>query len=89
MAPNNHDATSNGHAMNNNRPANNGCLLVTGGAGYIGSHTVLELIQRGFKDLVVLDNCSNSYIAGKKDYIKLRASLKLTKLESIYLQRCR
>ncbi|MCA3181231.1 MAG: UDP-glucose 4-epimerase GalE [Burkholderiaceae bacterium] len=36
-----------------------GSILVTGGAGYIGSHTVLELLQSGF-DVVVLDNLSNA-----------------------------
>lgn len=36
-----------------------GRILVTGGAGYIGSHTVLELLQAGF-DVVVLDNLSNA-----------------------------
>ncbi len=34
-------------------------VLVTGGAGYIGSHTCLELLNDGF-ELVVLDNLSNS-----------------------------
>ena len=34
-------------------------VLVTGGAGYIGSHTTLLLLQAGF-DLVVLDNRCNS-----------------------------
>lgn len=34
-------------------------LLVTGGAGYIGSHTLIELIAAGYKPLV-LDNFSNS-----------------------------
>lgn len=34
-------------------------LLVTGGAGYIGSHTVLELLQAGH-DVVVVDNFVNS-----------------------------
>lgn len=34
-------------------------ILVTGGAGYIGSHTVLQLIEGGY-DVVVLDNLSNS-----------------------------
>ncbi|QEK95593.1 UDP-glucose 4-epimerase GalE [Achromobacter insolitus] len=34
-------------------------LLVTGGAGYIGSHTLLELIKAGYKP-VVFDNFSNS-----------------------------
>ena len=34
-------------------------VLVTGGAGYIGSHTVVELQQSGY-DVVVIDNFSNS-----------------------------
>ncbi len=34
-------------------------ILVTGGAGYIGSHTVLTLLERG-DDVVVLDNLSNA-----------------------------
>ncbi|MFC3286237.1 UDP-glucose 4-epimerase GalE [Litchfieldella rifensis] len=33
-------------------------ILVTGGAGYIGSHTVLELLEAGH-DVVVVDNLSN------------------------------
>ena len=34
-------------------------ILVTGGAGYIGSHTCIELINAGY-DIVVLDNLCNS-----------------------------
>ena len=34
-------------------------ILVTGGAGYIGSHTIVELIARGY-DPVILDNFSNA-----------------------------
>ena len=34
-------------------------VLVTGGAGYIGSHTCLELLEAGY-DVVVIDNLSNS-----------------------------
>jgi len=34
-------------------------VLVTGGVGYIGSHTVLELLQAGY-DVVVADNLCNS-----------------------------
>ncbi len=49
-------------------------ILVTGGAGYIGSHTTLELLKNGYH-VVVVDNLSNSKeeslkrvqeIAGKK-----------------------
>lgn len=35
--------------------------MVTGGTGYIGSHTVVELLQQGFK-VVIVDNLSNSFI---------------------------
>lgn len=37
-------------------------ILVTGGTGYIGSHTVVELINEGF-DVVIIDDLSNSEIA--------------------------
>ena len=36
-------------------------VLVSGGAGYIGSHTAVELINAGY-DVVVADNLSNSDI---------------------------
>ena len=36
-------------------------ILVTGGTGYIGSHTVVELQNSGF-DVVIVDNLSNSKI---------------------------
>jgi UDP-glucose 4-epimerase len=45
-------------------------ILVTGGAGYIGSHTIVELLEEGF-DVVVLDNLSNS------------SSLSLNRIQSI------
>ncbi|MDA3906237.1 MAG: UDP-glucose 4-epimerase GalE [Bacteroidales bacterium] len=35
-------------------------ILVTGGTGYIGSHTVVELQKEGF-DVIIVDNLSNSY----------------------------
>ena len=38
---------------------NNKTVLVTGGAGYIGSHACVELLQAGYK-VVVVDNLSNS-----------------------------
>ena len=33
-------------------------ILVTGGAGYIGTHTCVELQQKGY-EVVVIDNFSN------------------------------
>ena len=36
-------------------------ILVTGGTGYIGSHTVVELQNAGF-EVVIIDNLSNSNI---------------------------
>jgi UDP-glucose 4-epimerase len=52
-------------------------VLVTGGAGYIGSHTTLVLLEAGY-EVVVLDNFSNSFpeslvrvgkLAGKKPIV--------------------
>jgi UDP-glucose 4-epimerase len=34
-------------------------ILVTGGLGFIGSHTVVELQNNGF-EVVIIDNLSNS-----------------------------
>ena len=34
-------------------------ILITGGAGYIGSHTCVELLNKGY-EIVVVDNFSNS-----------------------------
>ena len=34
-------------------------ILVTGGAGYIGSHTVVQLLEKGY-NVIVVDNLSNS-----------------------------
>jgi len=36
-------------------------ILVTGGTGYIGSHTVVELQAKGY-DVVIVDNLSNSHL---------------------------
>lgn len=35
------------------------CVLVTGGAGFIGSHTVVELLERNYQ-VVIVDDLSNS-----------------------------
>jgi UDP-glucose 4-epimerase len=44
--------------MSNDQP---GTILVTGGAGFIGSHTCVELLNAGH-EVVVLDNLSNSSV---------------------------
>lgn len=40
-------------------------VLVTGGAGFIGSHTCIELLEKGY-EIIVLDNLSNSSEASLK-----------------------
>jgi len=53
-------------------------VLVTGGSGYIGSHTVVQLLERGFDtqanadtQVVVLDNLSNSHLASLERVAKI------------------
>ena len=47
-----------------------GMILVTGGAGYIGSHTCVELLHAGF-DVVVVDNLKNSKLEAIKRVEKI------------------
>lgn len=57
---------------------NNGkTVLVTGGAGYIGSHCVLTLQQAGY-DVVALDNFANSVDDGSDGSIALKRVEKIT-----------
>lgn len=49
-----------------------GSILVLGGAGYIGSHTVYELIDAG-KDVVVVDNLETGF--GQR-FIRKRSFMK-------------
>ena len=41
------------------RGGNKMAILITGGTGYIGSHTVVELVKKG-EEVVVVDNFVNS-----------------------------
>src|ERR1700751_6334359 len=44
-----------GHTTKDPTGASGACILVTGGAGYVGSHAVLELLDSEFR-VVVLDS---------------------------------
>jgi len=48
------------HSANTPVQENKGCILVTGGAGFIGSHTCVELLNAGY-NVVVVDNLVNSH----------------------------
>ena len=50
----------------------NSTILVTGGAGYIGSHTVLALQEQGY-NVVILDNL----ICGHRDLVESALKAKL------------
>ena len=67
-------------------------ILVTGGAGYIGSHTCVELLEKG-EEIVIVDNFSNSKpevldkikdITGKKFKFYEVDLLDKTKLEKVF-----
>ena len=42
-------------------------ILITGGAGYIGSHTCVELLNAGY-EIIVVDNFSNSKPEALKEF---------------------
>ena len=51
-------------------------ILITGGAGYIGSHTIINFLNNGIKDLLIFDNLSTGHIDIVKELQKLSASVK-------------
>ena len=58
---------------------NNKRVLVTGGAGYIGSHTTVELINAGY-DVIIVDNLSNS------DRSSIDGIRRITGVEPIFIE---
>jgi len=44
-------------------------ILITGGAGYIGSHTAFTLVKKGYK-VIVIDDLSNSYLETRLNNVK-------------------
>ncbi|MFC2103759.1 UDP-glucose 4-epimerase GalE [Bacteroidota bacterium] len=70
----------------------NKLVLVTGGTGYIGSHTAVELMNEGF-DVVIIDNLSNSEkavldgiaaITGRRPYFEQFDICNKEKLENFF-----
>ena len=57
-------------------------ILITGGSGFIGSHTCVELIEAGY-ELVVVDNLCNSSIKAIQDVEKITRKRKFNRLNSI------
>ena len=61
-------------------------ILVTGGAGYIGSHTCIELIDAGY-ELVVADNLCNSSLESLRRVEKLTSvDIPFCKIDGISLR---
>ena len=67
-------------------------ILLTGGAGYIGSHTAVELLQAGF-EVLIADNFYNSKpevinaiedIAGKRPVLEEMDVCDLVKVDSMF-----
>lgn len=52
-------------------------IFVTGGAGYIGSHCIVELLECGY-DVVAIDNFANSVVEGKGESAALKRVEKIT-----------
>uniref|UniRef100_A0AAG5DTL2 UDP-N-acetylglucosamine 4-epimerase n=2 Tax=Anopheles atroparvus TaxID=41427 RepID=A0AAG5DTL2_ANOAO len=63
-----------------------GTVLVTGGAGYIGSHTVVSLLEAGYS-VVALDNFTNSVNSAKNESVALKRVEEITG-KKVHFYRC-
>ena len=59
-------------------------VLVTGGTGYIGSHTVVELINKGYHPILI-DNLSNS----REDVVQAIEEITGKKIDFFNIDLCR
>ncbi len=57
-------------------------VLVTGGLGFIGSHTVVELMQKGY-DVIIIDNLYNSELAVKDKIAKITGKTPIVYTEDL------
>jgi UDP-glucose 4-epimerase len=55
----------------------NRTVLVTGGAGYIGSHCVIALLEAGY-DVIALDNFHNSVSTASNESVALKRVEQIT-----------
>ena len=60
-------------------------ILVTGGAGYVGSHCVLEILEAGY-NVVILDNMTNSSQGESSEMCVLKQKFHLKILYRCYQQ---
>ena len=58
-------------------------ILLTGGTGYIGSHTAVDLLAKGYH-VTILDNLSNSKEDVLQKIKKFQAQLNLNFIKAIY-----
>jgi len=61
-------------------------VLITGGAGYIGSHTIVELQEAGY-EVVALDNFANSVANAEGQATSLQRVEMITK-QKIHFHKC-
>ena len=58
-------------------------ILVTGGTGFIGSHTCISLIEQGYK-ITIIDSCFNSSPSVIKNILLITKRLKESNLITFY-----